>query len=80
MFISAENAKIEFGEVCKRMQESLHNAINSLKQSSGENMMDVFKNLKSFLESANGTMKSIEVELRDIVTDCMNTQTELMKK
>jgi hypothetical protein len=80
MFTTAENAKIEFGERCREIQAILQQAKDTIKETSAEGLTEVFKNLKTFLESANGTMKSIETELREVAGDCSMIQTTLASK
>ena len=80
LFMEAEAAKNEFGQVCSRTTESLKAMVEVVKKSKETGIQETFKNLKSFLESAENTMKSIDSEMRSIADECMSIQNQLMAK
>jgi hypothetical protein len=78
LFTDAEAAKNDFGVECQRVHEILEKLMEMVKMNTEAGLGPALANLKTFLESANSTMKSIEDEIREIVNECMNIQSSLM--
>ena len=74
MFMELETLKTQAGTEAKALNDIIKQLIEVYKSNSSEGLTEVFGSVKSFLDSGNNTMMSINNDLRVINSDLARIQ------